>query len=101
MSCFGVDGKDAFVCMRSIFLQPYRCPSRRRTDAGTHTPCRLCSETLLDDFLAKYVLWLWVPHRALLVRDDGRWSWFVVIASVAKQSMAHPRRSWIASLRSQ
>src|SRR4051812_7372314 len=47
--------------MRSIFLQPYRCRSRRRTDAGIHTPCRLCSETLLDDFLAKYVLWLWVP----------------------------------------
>jgi hypothetical protein len=26
---------------------------------------------LLDDFLANYALWLWVPHRASLVRDDG------------------------------
>src|SRR3954452_24329206 len=26
---------------------------------------------LFDDFLTNYALWLWVPHRASLVRDDG------------------------------
>src|SRR3954454_8758493 len=26
---------------------------------------------LFDDFLINYALWLWVPHRASLVRDDG------------------------------
>src|SRR4051795_9362948 len=26
---------------------------------------------LFDDLLTNYALWLWVPHRASLVRDDG------------------------------
>jgi len=26
---------------------------------------------LFDDFGTNYLLWLWVPHRASLVRDDG------------------------------
>ncbi|MFL6815940.1 MAG: hypothetical protein ACJ8EK_18105 [Bradyrhizobium sp.] len=44
---------------------------RYRAQAPTHTPCRLYGEILFDDFLANYALWLWVPHRASLVRDDG------------------------------
>jgi len=26
---------------------------------------------LFDDFLTSYALWLWFPHRASRVRDDG------------------------------
>jgi len=76
---------------------------------------------LFDDFRTNYALWLWVPHRASLVRDDEGGFGFkqptklararavaakqccpsIVIASAAKQSMAHPQGRWIASLRSQ
>src|SRR3954464_14376570 len=40
-------------------------------NAGTHTPCRSFWSTLVDDFRSNDSLWLWVPHRASLVRDDG------------------------------
>jgi hypothetical protein len=31
----------------------------------------LVGQMLFDDFPANYLLWLWVPHRASLVRDDS------------------------------
>src|SRR3954468_20759292 len=34
-------------------------------------PVSLIWKMLFDDFLASYALWLWVPHGASLVRDDG------------------------------
>src|SRR5215212_5284590 len=68
-------------------------------NAGTHTPCRSFWSTLVDDFRSNDSLWLWVPHRASLVRDDGggfshlsfqtatREHFCSVIASAAKQSI--------------
>jgi|tagenome__1003787_1003787.scaffolds.fasta_scaffold20974867_3 hypothetical protein len=76
------------------------CASPRddsRVGAGPIRRVARLRETLFDDFRVN-ALWLWVPHRASLVRDDGGdFSRFKqpgqveicsVIASAAKQSIA-------------
>src|SRR4051794_18426147 len=91
-------------------------------DAGAHTLGRLFLETLFDDFLTNYARWLWVPHRASLVRDDGGGFGLRTATIVANRSSGPAQRSnavrrsslraqrsnpcttqgsWIASLRSQ
>src|SRR3954454_22683184 len=58
---FAMTGKNAFHFVHASDASRFRghlgvVPA----DAGPHTPCRWFWETLLDDFLANYALWLWV-----------------------------------------